>query len=209
MLNEFTCHDGTCINVEDRCNGILECTDGTDEDNCHILSFNEGSYKQEYPPIIEAESGSQPLQINVSIWIFAIEQVMEIDMRFKTKFSLSMEWKDNRLTYYNLKNGFNSNLIAMKDRSNLWIPPIVFNNTEDNQEVSNGEHSLMFVRRLGKSTPSLLSELDENFVYSGTENNLLFQNLYVIEQGCRFLLANYPFDTQKCRIEVTKIMLTF
>ena len=48
-----------------------------------------------------------------------------------------------------------------------------------------------------------VAEVDENFVYKGTDNYLIFQNLYVIEQGCTFLLANYPFDTQRCRIEVS------
>ena len=127
---------------------------------------------------------------------------MEIDMRFKTKFYLNLEWKDTRLTYYNLKEGFSANLIGMTDRSKVWIPPIIFNNTEENKEVENGKHSSMFIRRLGSSKPSMLSELDESFVYSGEENNLMFQDLYVIVQGCTFQLENYPFDTQKCKIEV-------
>ena len=124
-------------------------------------------------------------------------------MRFKTKLTLALEWKDNRLTYYNLKEDVNSNLGGMTHRSSLWIPPLIFNNTEDNLKVVNSENALMFIRKQGKSTLSKIAEVDENLVYKGTENYLIFQNLYVIEQGCTFLLANYPFDTQKCRIEVT------
>jgi len=200
--SQFTCHNGICIDLNERCNGIADCIDGTDEENCDILSFDDKSYKSYYPPGIDTENSNETLPINVTFLIYAIEQLMEIEMRFKTKLTLALEWKDNRLTYYNLKDDVNSNLVGMTHRSSLWIPPLIFNNTEDNIKVVNSEQALMFIRKQGKSTPSGIAEVDENFVYKGGENYLIFQNLYVIEQGCTFLLANYPFDTQKCRIEV-------
>lgn len=32
--NEFECHDGNCILLSDKCNGVVDCHEGEDEDNC-------------------------------------------------------------------------------------------------------------------------------------------------------------------------------
>lgn len=32
--HEFTCHDGTCIPLEDKCNDNEDCQNGEDEDDC-------------------------------------------------------------------------------------------------------------------------------------------------------------------------------
>ena len=36
---KFTCNDGQCVSMEERCNQLLECRDGSDEDNCNVCQF--------------------------------------------------------------------------------------------------------------------------------------------------------------------------
>ena len=119
-----------------------------------------------------------------------------------TKFTLILEWKDHRLTYYNLKQQSGANIISMDDRTKMWIPPLVLNNTDEYIKVQNDEDANIVIRRLGGHTIAPIEELNENYVYSGAENSIIFGLGYVNTQGCNFKLENYPFDTQVCQIEV-------
>ena len=40
--NEFTCNDGQCVRMEQRCNQLPDCRDKSDEKNCHILVLEDG-----------------------------------------------------------------------------------------------------------------------------------------------------------------------
>ena len=37
--NQFTCNNGQCVTSTARCNGLNECTDGSDELNCGNAEF--------------------------------------------------------------------------------------------------------------------------------------------------------------------------
>ena len=198
--DQFTCDSGHCISISGRCNGLLECTDKSDEGSCSIVFIDPTSYRKYYPPI--PDDISEMLDIKVNMNLFSIEKIMEIDMTFETKFTVTVEWKDYRLTYYNLKEEKEANIISMEDGNEMWIPPLVFNNTNDNTKVQNNEDANIVIRRLGMHTVAPILELNENYVYSGAENNIVLNMGYVVKQGCNFKLEKYPFDSQVCTIEV-------
>ena len=199
--DQFTCDSGHCISIEKRCNGAFDCNDKSDESSCNIVFIDPKNYLKYYPPIPEGKN--EMLEIKVNMILFAIEKIKEIDMTFETKFTLIVEWKDHRLTYYNLKQQNEANIISMDDRKKMWIPPLVLNNTDENIKVQNDEDANIVVRRLGRHVIAPIEELNENYVYSGAENNIIFGIGYVNTQGCNFKLENYPFDTQVCQIEVS------
>ena len=60
------------------------------------------------------------------ISILAISEVSEI---FTVKFQLSIEWKDQRLTFRNLKADHFFNLVNIEEAESIWMPAIVFENT--------------------------------------------------------------------------------
>ena len=47
--DEFTCNDGQCIKMEERCNQIPDCRDKSDEKRCQLVVLDLG-YKKEVPP---------------------------------------------------------------------------------------------------------------------------------------------------------------
>ena len=47
--DEFTCDDGQCIQMRDRCDQILDCRDKSDEQNCKIIILKDG-YNNAIPP---------------------------------------------------------------------------------------------------------------------------------------------------------------
>lgn len=40
---ELRCRSGECVPLESRCDGVLQCNDGSDEDNCPSDSQNRTS----------------------------------------------------------------------------------------------------------------------------------------------------------------------
>ena len=44
--------------------------------------------------------------------------------------------------------------------------------------------------------------MDENAIYTGEDNPLLYNRTYTKSVRCDFKLALYPFDTQYCKIEM-------
>ena len=46
---EFTCNDGQCIKMEERCNQVPDCRDKSEENGCQLIVF-ENNYNKNVPP---------------------------------------------------------------------------------------------------------------------------------------------------------------
>ena len=57
--NEFNCNDGLCVAMSKLCDGSNHCEDGSDEDNCQVLSH--------IPKNMAMTSGENIVNIEVSI----------------------------------------------------------------------------------------------------------------------------------------------
>ena len=49
MEDEFTCDDGQCIDINTKCDQIIDCRDKSDEQRCQLIVRDSG-YKQTVPP---------------------------------------------------------------------------------------------------------------------------------------------------------------
>jgi hypothetical protein len=72
-----------------RCNGASDCGGGFDETNCQTVVIDKHLYRKEFPPNNEVEGKTE---IKIDFTIFSIEGFNEIDMTFRIKFELSMQW---------------------------------------------------------------------------------------------------------------------
>lgn len=43
--DQFRCRDGNCVSQDDVCNGIRQCMDGSDEENCDILQCQHNQFR--------------------------------------------------------------------------------------------------------------------------------------------------------------------
>ena len=85
----------------------------------------------------------------------------------------------------------------------IWLPPLTFSNTDQNLPVTMKEDSIVVeIKRLGKAEPTKVTELDEGNVYKGDENDLLLYTLHKHNFCCLFELSKFPFDVQKCSIDI-------
>ena len=193
---DFTCDDGQCVTMEQRCNQLPDCRDLSDEENCSILGFGT-SYNMNIPPVI-----SQEKKVNISISIDLLKIVDIKEEEYSIQFSISLQWKENRVKYHNLKTKTALNALTYADFSKLWLPKVIYENTDQKAttrlgEVGNGEwETRVVVKRERNFTRSELNVVDEIEVFEGSENSLIMNQTYTHEFQCSFDFSRYPFDHQ-------------
>ena len=83
-----------------------------------------------------------------------------------------MEWKENRATYFNLK----------EDIERLWLPLIAYDNTDQKETTRLGMgwewSTRVNVKKEGDLVRAGLDSADEIVVFKGSENCLKMQQTY-------------------------------
>ena len=148
---EFTCSDGQCIRMEERCDQIRNCRDKSDENNCKLIVFEE-NYNEKVPPFTITEESNIliPAKIRVSTQLKNVLAISEFSHTIDLKIGMTMKWYENRVLYHNLKNEEALNVLtdsevlkltSCQDNeinfqiSMMWIPYIIFQNTDDDEAV--------------------------------------------------------------------------
>ena len=198
---KFTCDDGQCISMDQRCDQLPDCRDEADEKNCNILVLQD-SYNKNIPPI----SSREPIDLVVSMNVLKFVDIEEDDYSIEIQFEITMKWKEKRATYQNLKNRDSLNALMKVDYEKLWLPKVVYENTDQKEttrlgEFGNGEwDTKLVVQKEGNSTLSDLLLLDETEIFDGSKNSLIMSQTYTHDFQCVFKLSAYPFDTQVLRL---------
>ena len=203
---EFTCDDGQCVRMEERCDQVVQCRDASDELNCQVLAL-ESSYNKKVPPITTVSATNftiVPVPVNISIILMKIVGVHEVEHTIVLQFEIVLNWKENRAQYLNLKQDTSLNALSEEDIYELWIPYVVYDNTDMKEAVQlmYGLETTMTVTREGPYTSSGLEILDEVDIFRGDENRITMNQTYSKKFQCEYKLANYPFDTQKCSMDM-------
>ena len=199
---QFTCDNGECVKMEERCNQIPDCVDTSDELNCRILKLKSG-YNKRVPPV--GTTGKQvktlkPVEVNVSMTLYKIVAVKEDMHSIQLQFQISLRWKDNRATYYNLKPDSYLNALSLEEINSLWLPLVVYVNTDQQLTTRlgwvNEWKTNVNVLREGNFTRNWQGDLDETYLFKGSKNSLVMTQSYTHDFQCVYQLERYPFDTQ-------------
>ena len=107
MKGEFTCNNGQCIKMEERCDQIMDCNDESDEENCRLIVF-KNNYNNKVPPFTINKDKSKtrtrdPVKVNVSTSLMNVLAISERDHTIDLKLGITLKWYDNRVLYNNLK----------------------------------------------------------------------------------------------------------
>ena len=135
--DQFTCNNGECISMEKRCNQINNCMDKSDERMCSVLSMEDG-YNNMIPPFTFNEDTGElkPAKVNVSMSLLNVIEISEVNHIIELKYQVKMEWYENRVSYHNLKKEDAQNTLSSAELHSLWIPYIIFQNTDDNEAIT-------------------------------------------------------------------------
>ena len=195
---EFTCHDGQCIKMEERCDQIMHCRDKSDENDCSLLVLERG-YNKKVAPFIynKTKDEDEPVKINVSTSIQNIIDISEVQNIIELKFDIFMEWYEYRVDYHNLKTEQALNSLSDEELRSLWIPYIIFQNTDNDEAVQlDGVRSRVFIRSESDFQRCGIEVADEIEIFPGALNKLSIGQTYSKKFHYTYLLHYFPFDSQ-------------
>ena len=76
-----------------------------------------------------------------------VQDIQEVAQYLELKFKISLQWMDARVSYYNIKQDENMNLLTLDEQLALWTPSIVFWNTKEQLRTVNDENTFASIRR--------------------------------------------------------------
>merc|ERR1711892_516799 len=157
---EFTCTDGQCIRMVERCDQIIQCRDESDEMECSILLIKD-SYNKKVPPFTIDRKNKLilPVKVYISTNLKNVIEISEVNHLIELKFGITLVWYENRVSYHNLKRKEALNTFSDTELEALWIPYIIFDNTDNEDAVTIYDtRSMVSVKREGsfiRSAPEI------------------------------------------------------
>ncbi len=98
----------------------------------------------------------------------------------------------------NLKENEELNTLTQKEKDGMWMPYVVFFNTQKKLETISDSAAYAFVKRKGKYLRNDQTEVINTYLFKGSENPIVLTRVYSMEFLCNFDMSIYPFDNQTC-----------
>ena len=124
-----------------------------------------------------------------------------MDDSIQKQFQISLQWKEPRATFWNLKKDTTLNALTVSDKNNIWLPRVVYENTDQKEVTRLGmpyewDTTVAITREEESPKRSGMGEIDEIEYFQGSKNRLTMNQTYTWEFQCQYVLQRYPFDTQ-------------
>ena len=191
--DEFSCNDGSCVKMEVRCDGRMDCRDKSDEEECRYLIPTIGYDKFLVPPPMGDEKTTL---INMTMNIENID-IDEVDGFIRTKFTLNRVWFDSQLTFQNLRND-SKNSLYPEDKEIIWKPWIQFENiqnygkiqkTDQLDDVAIALNSNYSYKHIG------ITHMYNALLFEGSENALNYERQLTVDWICELGKYHYVIVT--------------
>ena len=162
---------------------------------CEIFK-TDSTYLKEMPPEPKGEVGKTDVFLKVDV--LSIVDISEVDNFISLQLRLKLSWTDPRLTMFNLNDAADMNTLTMEARQKIWIPQVIFHNTQHKEESLNDEKAIVTIDRQGPFIVPPKSLIHNAYVFEGSQNQIGIERIYSFKFSCDFYMGVYPFDTQKC-----------
>ena len=104
---------------------------------------------------------------------------------------------DGRLTMVDLNKEDSLNTLTLESRQDIWIPQLIFYNTEVKAETLNDDKAFATVHWDNSSFWLRNNSFLHNaYLYKGSENPIILNRVYSDRFICEYDVSFFPFDTQ-------------
>ncbi|XP_071538214.1 gamma-aminobutyric acid receptor subunit beta-3-like [Panulirus ornatus] len=193
--HQFSCTNGQCINIGQRCDLEVDCSDFSDEAQCSFMDPPEG-YDSSKPPA--RQHRHTPISIGLHINILTIRELDISNFKFVCEIVVTLEWYDDRLKYFHLNYAETINVVS--NITDVWIPTLEYLGHGDTTSEVTERKVTLWIRRLSQPLPDDDEILIEGEVFTGAENLLVLKRKMTVTTLCRYNLEAFPFDTQTCAL---------
>ena len=206
---KFTCSNGSCIDIDKRCDGDPDCSDKSDEENCQILNINKSQYKKSNrPPLL---ANGQNLTIGVYIKVNNIDRIRELESDYRIQFWMAFLWRDSRLSFNNLKPNPLNNVLDRKSAESVWTPSLIFPDSIGSNTIGYAPDSNSYIlvakdlneTFINNGSKTNIRETNEGILYQGRDSPIILYQSFQIIHSCQFKLTYYPFDSQLCPLKAS------
>ena len=143
-----------------------------------MVQFDQ-TYKKEFAPVKVDDNGNiVKTVVNVDVDLLTILKVSEVESLFSCQLRLFLTWKDQRLEYNNLKMESNQNALSSEEKDAIWIPRVIFENTELRNGIINDEKSSITIESVGDFQVAKDDTLDNTMIFKGSENPVTLARAY-------------------------------
>ena len=117
------------------------------------------------------------VRLNVSLTLESILDLDEVKSLMKLQIEIKLSWVDSRLEFVNVDQEMNT--INLKQKQKLWLPSLIFDNTNDkieasfNDDISNG---IIDVEENARGQIAPLVELQNFKKYTGSQGYVCANN---------------------------------
>ncbi|XP_066949395.1 uncharacterized protein [Macrobrachium rosenbergii] len=197
---EFSCNDGTCITLPQRCNMEANCLDGSDEIDCSFLVLPQG-YDQKKPP--PRQNQMSPVNVSIHTAMLSVRAFDLTGFNFVVEVEVRISWHDARLSFHHLNDADFLNLIHLDDESQMpWMPTVEFLGDAFTTSDITDRRSTLLAHRVTMPLDDDDERLLEDEIFEGKDNPLVLLKKLTVKTSCQFDLITFPFDTQTCRLGV-------